>query len=152
MGLRNRSSISDELSIRNRYASYCFAADDRDPAAVGDCFTADAVVDVVGQARLEGREAIARVQETPSTKRHFVLNLWIQRLEGTHADVRAYFLVVERAETIAGFGRYDDELVRERDGEWRWRRRAIAYDWQSDAYSEFVKAVTESATRNELES
>lgn len=152
MGLTTLGPIPDELAIRNRYASYCFAIDDRDPAAVADCFTLDAVVDVVGRARLEGRKAIARVQETPSTKRHFVLNVWIQRLEGGSADVRAYFLVVERTGTIAGFGRYDDELVRERDGEWRWRRRAIAYDWQSDAYSAFVRAVTEKETRRQLES
>jgi ketosteroid isomerase-like protein len=141
------NGTDDELAIRNRYASYCFAADDRDPIAMADCFTPDAVVEV-GQSRLEGRDAIARVQETPSTKRHFVLNLWILAIEDGRADVRAYFLVLDKSGSIAGFGRYDDGLVREADGGWRWRHRSIAYDWQSAEYNAFVRTVLDNASRD----
>jgi uncharacterized protein (TIGR02246 family) len=138
----------DDLAIRNRYASYCFAADDRDPGAMADCFTADAVIEVVGQSRLEGRDAIARVQETPSTKRHLTINLWIQSLEDDRAEVRAYFLILDKAGTIEGLGRYLDELVREADGAWRWRHRSIAYEWQSAQYGAFVRDVVDKANRD----
>jgi uncharacterized protein (TIGR02246 family) len=135
-----------DLAIRNRYAAYCFATDDRDAAAMADCFTADAVVEVVGQSRLEGRDAIARTQETPSTNRHLVLNLWIAAGDATRANVRAYFVITDAEAKPIGHGRYDDELVQEDDGAWRFRRRAIAYVWQSADYSAHVDRVVARAT------
>jgi uncharacterized protein (TIGR02246 family) len=136
-----------DLAIRNRYAAYCFATDDRDPVAMADCFTADAVVEVVGQSRLDGREAIARTQETPSTNRHLVLNLWLVDGDAAVAHVRAYFVITDAAARPIGHGRYNDELVREEDGGWRFRKRAIEYVWQSNEYSALVDRVVEHANR-----
>ena len=136
-----------ELAIRNRYAAYCFATDDRDPVAMGDCFTADAVVEVVGQSRLEGRDAIARTQETPSTNRHLVLNLWIVEGDEATAHVRAYFVITDGTAMPIGHGRYDDRFVREADGAWRFRQRAIEYSWQSDEYAALVDRVVDHANR-----
>ena len=136
-----------DVAIRNRYAAYCFATDDRDPAAMADCFTADAVVEVVGQSRLEGRDAIARTQETPSTNRHLVLNLWLVDGGDDDAHVRAYFMITDSTGRPIGHGRYDDRLVREDDGAWRFRERAIEYAWQSDDYAAHVDRVVEHASQ-----
>jgi uncharacterized protein (TIGR02246 family) len=141
-----------DIAIRNRYAAYCFATDDRDPVAMADCFTADAVVEVVGQSRLEGREAIARTQETPSTNRHLILNLWLDDDDHDGGDdagahVRAYFVITDARGTPIGHGRYDDRLVREEDGAWRFRARVIEYSWQSDEYAALVDRVVAHANR-----
>ena len=77
---------------------------------MADCFTADAVVEVVGQSRLEGREAIARTQETPSTNRHFVLNVWVIDGDDATAHVRTYFVITDATAAPIGHGRYDDDL------------------------------------------
>ena len=114
---------------------------------MADCFTADAVVEVVGQSRLEGREAIARTQETPSTNRHFVLNVWVIDGDDATAHVRTYFVITDATAAPIGHGRYDDELVREDDGAWRFRRRAIEYVWQSDGYAAHVDRVVDHANR-----
>ena len=129
---------SDELAIRNRYAAYCFAADDRDPKAMADCFTERATVEVVGQSSLEGREAIAGVQETPSTNRHLTLNLWLTSVCEDQARGRSYFLMLDRTGSVIALGRYTDEIIRETDGEWRFSRRKIAYEWQEGGYRSFV--------------
>jgi SnoaL-like domain len=136
-----------DVAIRNRYAAYCFATDDRDPLAMADCFTANAVVEVVGQSRMEGRDAIARTQETPSTNRHHVFNLWIVDADDRRAHVRTYFVISDRKGAPVGHGRYDDELVREDDGAWRFRTRAIEYFWQSDEYAALVNRVVAHANR-----
>ena len=136
-----------ELAIRNRYAAYCFATDDRDPAATADCFTGDAVVEVVGQSRLEGRDTIARTQETPSTNRHLTLNVWVTLRDDALAYGRAYFLILDREGGVIGHGRYRDELVCCDDGVWRFRSRAIEYAWQSDDYAGHVDKVVEHANR-----
>lgn len=133
--------LEDELAIRNRYAAYCFAADDRDPEAMADCFVADAEVDVVGRGVLRGRDAIAGVQKTPSTNRHLALNLWVQALDGASARVAAYFLVLDAEGAPVGHGRYQDELRREADGAWRFHHRSIRYAWQAETYGGFVSQV-----------
>jgi uncharacterized protein (TIGR02246 family) len=141
-GGRNTVIASEaDLAIRNRYAAYCFATDDRDPVGMADCFTADAVVEVVGQSRMEGREAIARTQETPSTNRHLVLNLWIVGGDDAGAHVRSYFVITDATGAAIGHGRYDDELVREDDGAWRFAARKIEYASQSDGYAAHVDRV-----------
>jgi hypothetical protein len=133
---------SAELAIRNRYAAYCFAADDRDPVAMADCFTADAVVEVIGGARLEGRTAIARVQEVSSRRRHLTMNVWITKVGANRAAGRAYFLILQPDGAVAGHGRYDDDLSRDPDGAWRFSRRTIEYVWQADDYARWVRGVT----------
>jgi uncharacterized protein (TIGR02246 family) len=137
-----------DLAIRNRYAAYCFATDDRDPIAMADCFTEDAVVEIVGQSRLEGREAIARTQQTASTNRHLALNIWVIHGDDARARVRTYFVITDATATPIGHGRYDDELVLEEDGAWRFRRRAIEYAWQSDEYAAHVDRVVDHANRS----
>lgn len=140
------SRFEDELTIRNRYAAYCFAADDRDPEAMADCFVEDAEVEVVDRATMRGRDAIAGVQKTPSTNRHHVLNIWIRALDDAAASVAAYFLVLDHQGAPIGHGRYQDELVREDDGAWRFRHRVIRYVWQAETYGSFVTDVVDIAT------
>jgi len=147
---RNPAMITPETdqAIRNRYAAYCFATDDRDVSAMADCFTADAVVEVVGQSLMEGRDAIARTQETPSTNRHLVLNLWLVACDGDRAHARSYFVMMDATGGTIGHGRYDDQLVHEEDGAWRFSRRAIEYTWQSPSYAKHVNRVVAHATTN----
>jgi 3-phenylpropionate/cinnamic acid dioxygenase small subunit len=139
------SGHSDHLAICNRYAAYCFAVDDRDPAAMAECFTEDAIVEIAGKSRLEGREAITRTQETPSTHRHLAMNIWVTSREDAVAHVRAYFLVLDRTGNVISHGRYNDELVHADDGAWRWRKRTIAFEWQSTAYAALVSTLIDNA-------
>jgi hypothetical protein len=141
---------ADELAIRNLYAAYCFAADERKQAAMGNCFTEDAVIQVTGTARqseLAGRTAIAAVQETPSSNRHLTLNLLLAPDGAERVRGLAYFLLLDRSLSPVSFGRYEDEVVRDADGEWRFRRRRIVYEHQAPAYAKWVERVMEAGSQ-----
>jgi hypothetical protein len=38
------------------------------------------------------------------------------------------------AGAVAGFGHYNDDLVRGADGQWRFAHRRISFVWQSPSY------------------
>ena len=113
---------------------YAHAMDSGDEAAWVDCFTADAVfdvVEVVGGRRVhreEGRGDLARYvagyPKPPTFRKHVVVDPLVD-VTGDEASVAAYWLLLERHDgdgtpVVAAFGRYRDRLVRS-------RRRAVAH-------------------------
>jgi hypothetical protein len=93
-----RMMPADELIIRNLYAAYCFASDDRSPSAMGACFTEDGVIRIAEAVRpneLVGRAANAKVQESPGSFRHLTLNLLLEPDGDRRVRGRAYFLLLD---------------------------------------------------------
>jgi ketosteroid isomerase-like protein len=129
--------LAAKVAIQERYSAYCFALDGSDADAFTACFTADGVFDVVGRGAFEGHDAMrALIAGTSEGRpRHMYLNFMVTSVDGDRADSTAYFLLVDKAtgENTA-YGHYVDELARESDGQWRFRRRTVNFEWTSPTY------------------
>ncbi len=135
--------LIDKMEIGELQSRYMFALDWRDAEVYGSVFTEDAKLEwPEGQAY--GREAIqascakagaffrnlaeAEAPTKPARLRHFVTNRVI-KVEGDKARALAYWFDINndnqpRWPYVAGYGLYDDELVRTADG-WRFASRKI---------------------------
>jgi hypothetical protein len=123
-------------SIQSLYSKYCFSLDGGDGAVFGDCFTPDGIFQIE-ERQFHGRERIAQIAGSPRGIRppHFHANLWVKRVEGTLAEAAAYFLVLDPGTgSVAGFGHYEDDLVRDEDDLWRFKHRRITFVWQTPSY------------------
>jgi len=128
-------ALADRERIRDRYAATSFAVDLRDADGLADCYMADAVVEVVGRRRIEGRSAITATLASPSHNLHLTSNLWIRAVSDRSAKCSCYMLLVDRATgRTTAYGHYEDELVCCDDGEWRFALRHVHYLWTSDSY------------------
>jgi hypothetical protein len=128
------AALLDERAVLRTLHEYAHAMDSGDEAAWVDCFTADAVfdvVEVVGGRRVhreEGRGDLARYvagyPKPPRFRKHVMVDPLVD-VTGDEASVAAYWLLLERHDihgtpAIAAFGRYRDRLVRSpSDGRWR---------------------------------
>lgn len=129
-------------SIRDTIARYTWCGEFMDGAGFGDCFVADAVLEIKGGETYRGRDAIvgmltgvrARTREAvrdasgaPAVMRHFVANHRIELASPERAYCFAYFTVFLPPHGHDHWGRYADELAR--DGErWRFTRRRVSVD------------------------
>jgi uncharacterized protein (TIGR02246 family) len=130
--------VVDRVAILDLYSRYCFAIDASDAAAFGSCFLPDGVFDVVDRGRFAGREAIENMisSSAEGRPRHMYMNPWIKQIDGDSATATAYFLVLNPANgENMGYGHYEDDLVRDTDGAWRWRTRQVVFEWTSAAYA-----------------
>lgn len=124
--------LVEERAVLRTLHAYAQAMDYGDEEAWVDCFTADAVfdvVEVVGGRRIHrevGRDDLARYiaayPKPPSFRKHVIVDPLVT-VEGTRASVTAYWLLLQRDEAegtpvVAAFGRYEDRLVKT-DGRWR---------------------------------
>ena len=121
-------SVADRLAIRERIEAYNDAVFRHDLADYAECWAADAHWEV-GEHRAEGRQAIS--------------DLWVKlmagferagmyvahgavSIDGDTATARSYMLEmlkqIDGAERFVS-GRYDDDLRRDDDGEWRFVSR-----------------------------
>src|ERR687887_2251833 len=127
-------ALLDERAVLRTLHAYAHAMDYGHEDAWVDCFTDDAVfdvVEVVGGRRVhreEGRGDLARYvagyPKPPSFRKHVMVDPLVD-LTGDEASVAAYWLLLERHDihgtpVVAAFGRYRDRLVRSpSDGRWR---------------------------------
>ena len=127
-------ALLDERAVLRTLHEYAHAMDGGDESAWVDCFTADAVfdvVEVVGGRRVhreEGRGDLARYvagyPKPPRFRKHVIVDPLVD-VDGDEASVAAYWLLLERHDddgtpVVAAFGRYRDRLVRSpSDGRWR---------------------------------
>lgn len=132
---------SDRLLVGERIARYGWAYDERDRAALAECFTADGVWEglVMGGDRVgpvEGRDAIADflagfwAQQTDQ-RRHVFTNVVVDALSADRADAHAYLVLTAAhggAMAPVTTGPYRFELAREPDGVWRIARLAAGFD------------------------
>jgi SnoaL-like domain len=123
--------------IRHTIAAYTVAGDSGRFEEIAAQFTEDGVLDVRGQARAEGRAAIAAllarnaadgaaVGDGPSFVRHFVTNVLIDPITRDEARASAYFAVFT-PDGPDHWGRYRDVFVP--DGErWLLKHRTARVD------------------------
>jgi hypothetical protein len=135
----------DRAQIEDLQARYLFALDFHDPQLYASTFTPDGVLDY-GSGEVKGREAIIKVIAgmpgnrpapapeagqtalRPAAGRHQITNIVI-KVEGDKAAGRSSWFHVgndnpQRANTIGGFGHYEDDLAKV-DGQWFFTKRKI---------------------------
>jgi len=133
----------DRAQIEDLQARYLFALDFHDPQLYASTFTPDGILDY-GEGDVKGREAIIKViggmpnnrvkkgpngeDLRPSAGRHQITNIVI-KVTGNKAVGRSSWFHVgndnaTRANTIGGFGHYEDEMVKV-NGQWFFTKRTI---------------------------
>jgi hypothetical protein len=128
---------SARLEILDLYARYCYAADDDDVVAYGDCFTddgslvADGVVVGAGRQALRAMRGGQRAERAGAGRRHFISNVTLEP-GGDVVRGRCYLMAVNlpggREPEITHVGVYEDEVVLEEEA-WRFRRRHLRTDF-----------------------
>jgi hypothetical protein len=130
-------SPEDHFAVMNLLADYGRAIDAGRADDYANNFLPDAVLELVGGRRLEGRDAIrewvsglidsGHVGGDPATLRHFV---GLPRIEG-HGDrctAQTYCVILDydpqRNIRSPLVGRYEDVIVKT-DGQWRFQHRII---------------------------
>ena len=142
----------DRAQIEDLQARYLFALDFHDPQLYASTFTPDGILDY-GEGDVKGREAIIKVIGgmptnrvpkgpngevlRPSAGRHQITNIVI-KVTGNKAVGRSSWFHVgndnpTRANTIGGFGHYEDEMVKV-NGQWFFTKRRI-YNEQRDVWA-----------------
>ena len=137
------SYAEDRAQIEDLQARYLFALDFHDPKLYASTFTPDGILDY-GEGDVKGREAIVKViggmpsnrvskgpngeALRPSAGRHQITNIVI-KIDGNKATGRSSWFHVgndnaTRANTVGGFGHYEDEMVKVK-GEWFFTKRKI---------------------------
>jgi len=129
--------MSPEESIRHVVAAYAQCVDSGRIDELLALFLSDAVLEIVGQARHEGIDAIramfARGAEHLSDSedvpriRHHVTSQLIDVENADEARSSCYWLAVVGSQGVDHWGRYVDRLRRV-DGAWRFAQRRIYLD------------------------
>jgi len=129
--------VVDHLLILQRYAAYAHAVDAHDGDAYADCYTPDGWTDVssfktvkalaaAGLMDFMDRKGIIRGRENLRKSaglvnlHHLIGNVLIRSIDGDRARGSAYFVVFAPDNGhVEHYGRYEDELARCPDGQWR---------------------------------
>lgn len=129
------ATVAALAGIQQLYSRYCHAFDSKDPELFSSCFVDDGVM-AVGEREFVGHESLRQLAEFGGDRpRHISVNPLVRTVSGDEATASAYFLTVDLTTgQNSGIGHYDDELVRDSEGDWRFVRRDIHFHWQSDAY------------------
>ncbi|GAA1518336.1 nuclear transport factor 2 family protein [Nocardioides humi] len=141
---RSPREVADRLAIYELYARYAQAADLEDGAAYASCFTEDGWTDISSfghtaasfrerglncldeTGKVRGRAnltAVATKRPGQPLYRHLTMNAHVSSYEGDRALGSAYFVVLSPDGAIHQFGRYEDVIVRDVDGAWRFAER-----------------------------
>lgn len=121
---------ADRLEIQDLYGRYAVVVDGGDAAAWAECFTDDARFEVAGDdgAVAVGREQIqafaqAHIDSPRGAVLHHITTLSVSAAE-PGAVGNAYAMEVLGVRPISSV-RYDDELVKDGDGRWRFAKRVV---------------------------
>jgi hypothetical protein len=146
----NPQQVVDHLLILNRYAAYAHAVDTNDGDAYADCYTPDGWTDISSfktvpklaaagllsfmdeRGVIKGRENL-RKSASIVKLHHLIANVFIRSIEGDRARGSAYFVVFAPDDgRVEHYGRYEDELVRCPDGQWRLASRVDVALYERD--------------------
>jgi hypothetical protein len=134
------SPALDRLLVMERIARYGWAYDERDRAALADCFTHDGTWDgsVMGQEAVgpfSGRDAVADFlagfwETQHDQRRHLFTNVVLGELSPAGATAHAYLLLASTEDAVlrpvsAGPYRF---TLRKDGGVWRIRRLSAGFD------------------------
>jgi hypothetical protein len=138
----DNTSGGDFFAIQTLYSRYCFAFDQNDGDAFVDCFAPGGMFQVGEACFQESAQLRAMAQHKGERPRHHYANLWVKSIVGPVAHATAYFFLIARADgAMAGYGNYEDELLCDAAGVWRFQHRRVIFQWQSDAYKARAAAV-----------
>jgi len=131
----------DRLLIAERIYRYGWSYDERDRAALGDCFTEDGVWEgrIMGREEVgpfEGREAIVEFltafwDQQADQRRHIFTNIVVDGLSDAQATAHAYLLLTASSDasmTPVTAGPYRFDMVKDALGVWRMRRLTGGWD------------------------
>jgi hypothetical protein len=133
--------MSARGAIENVLNRYSIAYDDNDMAEMADTFAESAVLsmriaggDLIGP--FEGKTAVMKLMtdslaSQTDQRRHVTTNMAIRKETEDAATVSSYLTLISVKDgkaTVLSTARYDDELVREADGAWRFTKRHIELD------------------------
>src|SRR5258707_978316 len=130
------SVLEEKDAIRELIARYCFLIDNAEFDAWAATFTEDAVFEVVGLFKFEGRASIREfANHIPKNERglpgmkHCTLNQIIA-VSGDTATATCYLLLIREGTPLHVdiAGRYEDELVKQ-SGSWLLKRRTAYFDY-----------------------
>lgn len=132
------SARGDLENVLNRYS---VAYDQKDMAEMADTFTERAVLtmriaggNLIGP--FEGKDAIMKLMtdslaSQTDQRRHVTTNMVVRSEDDAAATVSSYLTLIsihDGAATLLSTALYEDELVREDDGAWRFVKRHIELD------------------------
>lgn len=144
-----RLPVEDRLAIQDLMSAYSWALDTGDPEALAALFTEDAqVIEQVFEDPdvWDGRAGVAAMgrhyansKGFPGRQHHVTMPVFTAA--GPDAvHVKAFAFVTEchgEPPMVLRFsGHYEDEVVRDTDGEWRFRRRTIRL-WDGEVLKNF---------------
>lgn len=129
-------ALIDKDAIRDLAMTYCRAADRKDVRLMRSLYHADAIED---HGSFFTGPAMAFIDRLPDIQAsidilHHNITTHIIRLDGDRAEGEVYVLAMHRVQREASAfdvlvgGRYLD-AYRQRDGVWKFSRRAIVADW-----------------------
>ena len=133
--------MSARGAIENVLNRYSIAYDDNDMAEMADTFTEDAVLsmriaggDLIGP--FEGKTAVMKLMTDSlagqtDQRRHVTTNVAIRKETEDAATVTSYLTLIsvkDSKATLLSTAKYEDELVKEEDGAWRFTKRHIELD------------------------
>jgi uncharacterized protein (TIGR02246 family) len=130
-------SIEDRLAINDLFVRYTTALDRGDVETIVDCFTPDGSLDSPAVGSHSGHAAIrafaerfAAFNKRGSQLRHVISNLAAE-IDGDRARATCYLLNVltrDGESRLLAPGRYECDLVKSADGQWRFQRRVVILD------------------------
>ena len=132
----NETSLEDRAAIHDLFARYCCALDNGEIETVVDCFAVDAIlkspiIDISGHDEIRAFAGRFAAQRAAGTQfRHMVSNIAV-RTSGSRATATAYLLVLvskDDSHRTLPPGRYECELTKGDDGQWRFSRRTVSHD------------------------
>ena len=131
------SSLEDRVAIEDLFVRYTTALDRGDVDTIVDCFTPDGSLDSpavgshAGHAAIRGfAERFARFNQRGSQLRHVISNLAVE-IDGNRAKATCYLLNIltrDGKSRLLAPGRYECDLVKSADGQWRFQRRVVILD------------------------
>ncbi|CAA9553791.1 MAG: hypothetical protein AVDCRST_MAG33-1111 [uncultured Thermomicrobiales bacterium] len=132
------SARGDIENVLNRYS---IAYDDNDMAEMADTFAEKAVMtlrigggDLIGP--FEGKDAVMKLMtdslaSQTDQRRHVTTNFVLRSEDGSTAVVNSYLTLISvegGKATLLSTAKYEDELVKEGDGAWRFTKRHVELD------------------------
>lgn len=140
-GAAEAGEAIDHRLVAERIARYGWCYDERDVAALAECFTADGVWQgrIMGSEEVgpfAGRAAIVEFltgfwDEQPDQRRHVFTNVVVDSLAGDRATAQAYLILLASSEertAVVTAGPYRFEAARDDDGIWRLTLLSAGFD------------------------
>ena len=123
--------MDDHEAIRQLTARYNLAFDEREVDSWLACFNPDAYVEFVDSGRvIRGHDELRQVIETTdNTGRHTTTDFIID-VDGENATQRCHlaeFGLDDGSAVVRRYGRYEDRLLRDEVGVWRFESRCLRY-------------------------